>query len=334
MNLSCPVCQEIFKDPVFLSCSHNFCKACLQRWWTEKPSHECPLCRRRSSQSDPPRNLGLKNQCEAFLRERARVRSLHAENPRLFCLDQQTEAQTNNSIRRVAEAGQDYSDGHRELLKPLQEKLELFSDYKGNFVQTAANIEVQAEDTERQIKDVYLMLKNFLKREERARITALRKEKKQKSEMIKKKIEALSRDVEALSDTIRTTEDVLRAEDVSFQERYGIAAEIAHFSPPNDPQPVTGAAIDMEKHLNNLAFDMLDKVKEKVISSSQNPRTSDPDPSVVSLGRYLSRLRVGQRQNSSGLPETSRYFDTHQHSAFLYGAASDSESDSDYFLNH
>uniref|UniRef100_A0A3B4WND6 Ketohexokinase n=1 Tax=Seriola lalandi dorsalis TaxID=1841481 RepID=A0A3B4WND6_SERLL len=60
-DLSCPVCQDIFKNPVVLSCSHSFCKDCLQSWWREKPIQECPICKRRSSKSDPPRNLALKN---------------------------------------------------------------------------------------------------------------------------------------------------------------------------------------------------------------------------------------------------------------------------------
>uniref|UniRef100_A0A672MEK7 RING-type domain-containing protein n=1 Tax=Sinocyclocheilus grahami TaxID=75366 RepID=A0A672MEK7_SINGR len=30
-ELSCPVCCEIFKAPVLLSCSHSVCKECLQR---------------------------------------------------------------------------------------------------------------------------------------------------------------------------------------------------------------------------------------------------------------------------------------------------------------
>ncbi len=29
-DFSCPVCNEIFKDPVVLSCSHSVCKECLQ----------------------------------------------------------------------------------------------------------------------------------------------------------------------------------------------------------------------------------------------------------------------------------------------------------------
>uniref|UniRef100_A0A3B4WRZ9 RING-type domain-containing protein n=1 Tax=Seriola lalandi dorsalis TaxID=1841481 RepID=A0A3B4WRZ9_SERLL len=53
-DLSCPVCQDIFKNPVILSCSHSFCKDCLQSWWREKPLQECPVCKRRSSKSDPP----------------------------------------------------------------------------------------------------------------------------------------------------------------------------------------------------------------------------------------------------------------------------------------
>uniref|UniRef100_A0A3B4ZJY3 Tripartite motif containing 35-28 n=1 Tax=Stegastes partitus TaxID=144197 RepID=A0A3B4ZJY3_9TELE len=49
IDFSCPICQDIFSDPVVLSCSHSFCKVCLQRWWSEKKIHECPVCKRRSS---------------------------------------------------------------------------------------------------------------------------------------------------------------------------------------------------------------------------------------------------------------------------------------------
>uniref|UniRef100_A0A3B4X3A0 RING-type domain-containing protein n=1 Tax=Seriola lalandi dorsalis TaxID=1841481 RepID=A0A3B4X3A0_SERLL len=53
----CPVCHEVFRDPVVLSCSHSFCKDCLKSWWREKPTRECPVCKRRSSREQPPLNL-------------------------------------------------------------------------------------------------------------------------------------------------------------------------------------------------------------------------------------------------------------------------------------
>uniref|UniRef100_A0A8C2H0Z8 RING-type domain-containing protein n=1 Tax=Cyprinus carpio TaxID=7962 RepID=A0A8C2H0Z8_CYPCA len=74
-DFSCPVCQEIFKNPVVLSCSHSVCKECLQQFWRTKKTQECPVCRRRSSKEQPPVNLALKNLCESFLKDRNEVQS-------------------------------------------------------------------------------------------------------------------------------------------------------------------------------------------------------------------------------------------------------------------
>uniref|UniRef100_A0A8C9XAU3 Uncharacterized protein n=1 Tax=Sander lucioperca TaxID=283035 RepID=A0A8C9XAU3_SANLU len=68
-DLCCPVCHDVFRNPVLLSCSHSFCKDCLQSWWTGKSTQECPVCKKRSLY-EPPCNLVLKNLCEAFLLER------------------------------------------------------------------------------------------------------------------------------------------------------------------------------------------------------------------------------------------------------------------------
>uniref|UniRef100_A0A3B4F5T9 Tripartite motif containing 35-12 n=1 Tax=Pundamilia nyererei TaxID=303518 RepID=A0A3B4F5T9_9CICH len=76
-NLHCPVCCDIFKDPVLLSCSHSFCKVCLRRWWRRKEALECPVCKRISGKKHPPCNLALKNLCEAFLLESDQFKRLH-----------------------------------------------------------------------------------------------------------------------------------------------------------------------------------------------------------------------------------------------------------------
>ncbi|KAJ4926863.1 hypothetical protein JOQ06_014607 [Pogonophryne albipinna] len=86
--------KDVFRDPVLLSCSHSFCKACLQTWWTGKEVKECPVCKRKSSKDEPTCNLVLKNLCETFLQERDQrppeaLCSLHSEKLRLFCLDHQ-----------------------------------------------------------------------------------------------------------------------------------------------------------------------------------------------------------------------------------------------------
>ena len=93
-KLSCPICGNILKEPVFLSCTHKFCKACLKDCWDTQEgdeSHCCPLCSRHSSMDEIIVSTMLEKACESYREYRKNddplACKMHGEKLAWFCLD-------------------------------------------------------------------------------------------------------------------------------------------------------------------------------------------------------------------------------------------------------
>uniref|UniRef100_A0A8C6SSZ9 Uncharacterized protein n=1 Tax=Neogobius melanostomus TaxID=47308 RepID=A0A8C6SSZ9_9GOBI len=138
-NVACSICCELFRHPVVLSCSHSFCKVCLENWWKDKPLKTCPVCK-SNIYMDPPLNLSLRNLVETFTEERRQTSpaqpecSLHSEKLRLFCEDHQdliclvcrdSRTHKDHSFRPIEEAAQELREQLRRDLTPLQENLKV-----------------------------------------------------------------------------------------------------------------------------------------------------------------------------------------------------------------
>nr|XP_025033946.1 E3 ubiquitin/ISG15 ligase TRIM25-like isoform X2 [Pelodiscus sinensis] len=77
-NIVCPICLEVFTNPVTTACGHNFCMDCLQDYWDHQAViGECPYCPQcREPFSSRPRlrkNISLGEIAEKFAREEAQA---------------------------------------------------------------------------------------------------------------------------------------------------------------------------------------------------------------------------------------------------------------------
>ncbi|XP_051741810.1 nuclear factor 7, ovary-like [Ctenopharyngodon idella] len=316
----CPVCHEIFKEPVLLSCSHSVCKECLQQFWRTKDTQECPVCKKRSSKEDPPVNLALKNLCESLLKERNERRSSeeicssHSEKLKLFCLEDKqpvcvvcrdTKQHDNHKFRPIGEVVSSYKEKLNTALKSLQKIFQRKETIKGEFEKTVQHIKSQAEHTERQIKQQFEKLHQFLRDEEEATITALREEEEQKKQMMKEKLEEMNRHISALSHTIKDMEEMMKASDVCFLKKFPVSMERVQSSQP-DPQMASGALIHVAHYLGNLPFRVWKKMEDIV---QNTPVILDPNTANPRLVLSDDLTSVRNSWNKQPLPNNPERFD-------------------------
>uniref|UniRef100_A0A671RSI3 Tripartite motif-containing protein 35-like n=1 Tax=Sinocyclocheilus anshuiensis TaxID=1608454 RepID=A0A671RSI3_9TELE len=325
-DFSCPVCIEIFKDPVVLSCSHSVCKECLQQFWRTKETQECPVCRRRSSRDDPPCNRVLKNLCESLLKERKEkgssefeeLCSLHSEKFKLFCLEDKqlvclvcrdSQKHVNHTFRPIGEVVPSYKEELNTALKSLQEKLTHNEKIKGEFEKTVQHIKSQADHTEHQIKQQFEKLHQFLRDEEEATITALREEEEQKKQMMEEKLEEINSLISAVSYSIKDMEEMMKASDVCFLKKFPVSMERVQISLQPDPQTPSGALIDVPRYLGNLPFRVWKKMQDTI---QNTPVILDPNTAHPLLILSDDLTSASWSDNKQPVPDNPERFDIYR----------------------
>ncbi|CAI5649403.1 unnamed protein product [Oreochromis niloticus] len=304
--LSCHVCSETFSDPVSLSCGHSFCSSCLQKFWEETTNKNCPICKRKSSKDDPIVNFTLKELADLFAgsnktgssetekgeKKLTVVCSKHEEVPKLFCVDEQRAVcpvcdfshHQSHKVVPVEEAVSDLKEQLKSDLKSLQDKRNKYKQVEETYNEMSEHMKKQLLSTERQIRAEFNKLQQFLKEEEESRLAALKEEEEQKGRTISREMKMIEEQISSLSDSISAVEEELQKHSVPFLSSYKDTQSRARAqSSVSDPQLVSGALIDVAKHLGNLSFRVWEKMKEKVHFS---PVILDPN--TASGWLYLS----------------------------------------------
>ncbi|XP_029914201.1 tripartite motif-containing protein 35 isoform X2 [Myripristis murdjan] len=319
-DLTCPICCDIFIDPVLLSCSHSFCRGCLKRCWKTSGLRECPVCRKKVSKSCPLSNLALKNLCEALLQTRSQSSvpveetmncNLHRERFKLFCLVdkqpicvvcQSSKMHKSHDCSPIEEAVVDCKDELTLSHKSLEDKLERLKRICRTSVDMLDYIKSQALETQILIKKQFEQLHQVLYNEESARLAAVRKEEEEKMAGVKDKIKEISAEILSLTETIIVLKEELKEDDLVLLKNYKATLERAK-SAQLDSEYMSGVLMDVTSHLCNLKYRVWEKMLDHV---EYTPVTLDPNtahPCLILSDDFTSLHYSSQPRHCPDNPE-------------------------------
>uniref|UniRef100_A0A3B3SQ78 Zinc finger protein RFP-like n=1 Tax=Paramormyrops kingsleyae TaxID=1676925 RepID=A0A3B3SQ78_9TELE len=253
-DLVCPICFDIYTDPVVLSCSHSFCRVCTEQFWDGNGCQQCPVCMQRFINCELLCNRALKNLCEAFKSQRSQITEdsqglclLHGEQLKVFCLvekeaicvDCLTQTHKGHKICSTGEAVRHYK---RYCLNAKFTVHELFHCARVQRL-ISSPLQVQTRHTEQQIQREFQDLHQLLLDQEAVRILELREEAEKKRTAMNEKIQELTEEISSLSDTICTIKPLFTSDSISVlcvkPHCPGFGALHSQRAPPSSTVPVT-----------------------------------------------------------------------------------------------
>ncbi|XP_053899500.1 zinc finger protein RFP-like [Malaclemys terrapin pileata] len=335
---ACPICRELFKDPVVIGCGHSFCRVCITQCWEGSDTNfTCPQCRETVQQRNlrPNRQLATVLEIAKGLSFQAakgaggeRMCGEHQEPLKLFCEEDQTpicvvcdrsrahRAHTVIPIEEAAQVCKEKIQAHLETLREEREKL-LGFQVTGEGKTQEYLIQTQAE--RQKIMSEFQQLQQFLEEQERLLLAQLEKLDRKVVKIQNDNASKLSEEISRLSELISELEGKYQKPASEFLQDFRSTlsrCEARKFQQPVEISPKLEKRLSDFSQENIVLMETLREFKDTLLSEPETGAhrqvtvTLDPDTAHPQLVVSEDRKCVRWGHTPRYLPDDPERFDT------------------------
>ncbi|XP_047214378.1 tripartite motif containing 35-28 [Girardinichthys multiradiatus] len=319
-DLTCPICQGVFKDPVLLPCSHSFCRECQKRSWQFNKT--CPVCRVPFEEGQAISNRALSDASESFLRQanlrpvqnapNEEVCNLHLKPLELYCEKDEepvcVDCVSQHSTHRLWSLKDATGMCKKELgfkVQIFEKKVDSYKKMTKKFSNAVEYIKHQAGEAEKTIKAEFGRLHALLYLEESKRLEALSNEEKDMINSMQRMIDETEKDIAKIKELIETVKKEMGNEDLPLLKNFQNVKRQAHWVEP-DAAFLFDSLINMGKHVGSLGFNIWKDMKAHV---KYYPVVLDPNTASPWLSLNADLTSMVESSERMTVPDNPERFD-------------------------
>ncbi|XP_076862955.1 nuclear factor 7, brain-like [Brachyhypopomus gauderio] len=293
-DFCCPICCDIFKVPVVLKCSHSLCEECLREYWDTQLVLQCPVCRKECSADEPTRSLAFTNLCENFKNRKGTAPAVdvcpeHDEKLKLFCFEDKqpicvvcytSKKHENHKCSPVVEAAKVLKEDLKDKILTLNITLDGITESQASYEEKTEQISAEIEIIENKIKAEFEKFHQFLREEEEARITALRKIGEMKISPFQAGIDEMTKEVSVILENVAFLWQLMESEHIAFLKTYSENLQRLDRPILHMPKLDSETKIDDVDYIPTLLFSVWARMQNLVPNA---PVTLDPNTACNKL---------------------------------------------------